>query len=188
MTGRRNLRLVAAGAALIAVCATGVGALSSSALYTDSATRDTGTLRAGTVVLGTSPTASWISASGVAGLTPGASAYDEVTVSNDGSLGLTYTATATLTGGAALAAAMPTEVRADPTACTAAGFASGTTVSTSSTFGTAGGMSITPTARPLAAGDSERLCVRVTYPATHGRSQQSLTAATTTVTFTATNS
>lgn len=107
------------------------------------------------------PTYTW-SGLTVSGMGPGSVAYAGLTVANPGSVPLTYGMTTSAGGSAALASALTIGVRqvAVP-GCSSGAYSGGTVLSADAT----GLTSATVSARTLAAGGQELLCVKVTLPA-----------------------
>ncbi len=176
--------VIAAGVALV-----GLGAVASSALFTDSGTVSSNAFTNGTVVLGLTPATTALTAANMA---PGDTQYGTIQVSNNGTLPMRYSATSVATNadGKGLASQAQMTIKAGAATCDAAGFSSGTTVYGPGALGT------TPTSmaligdpavgaqagdRALAAGTSETLCAKVNLPVGTGNAYQ---AATTTATFT----
>jgi hypothetical protein len=189
MARGRTARAIVAGLALVTVCASGVGMLSTSALYTDSANSgEPITIVAASVALATGRSTDWVLATGATGLTPGDSAYGEITVRNDGAMALTYDITARTTAGSTLAAALAMQVRSGVTSCSAAGFAAtGQAAGPVLAYGSASGLPVLTASRELPAGQNEKLCVKVTFPTQHGRAAQAAAPAAATFTFRATS-
>lgn len=170
-TSRRNRRLAASVAVLAAAVGT-LGAVSSGAWFTDSDTIGGNTFTTGTVQLDASPASA---AFNVSNMAPGDVVYREITVANSGSLALRYAVTQSVgTGDTALAGVLDREVRTAST-CDAAGFNAGTAiatpgkVSTSTVFGNpdtaqTGTVGTVGADRVLAAGASEKWCVKVSLP------------------------
>lgn len=175
--------VIAAGVALV-----GLGAVASSALFTDSGTVSSNAFTNGTVVLGLTPATTALTAANMA---PGDTQYGTIQVANNGTLAMRYAATAVATNadGKGLASQAQMTIKAGVTSCDAAGFASGTTIYGPGALGTTpasmaliGDPAVGQQAgdRLLNAGASESLCVRVNLPLSTGNAYQ---AATTTATF-----
>lgn len=176
--------VIAAGVTFV-----GLGALASSALFTDTGTVSSNSFTDGTVVLGLTPATTALTAANMA---PGDVQYGSIQVANNGTLPLRYavTSVATNTDGKGLASQAQMTVKSGTATCDAAGFAGGTTLYGPGALGT------TPASmavfgdpatgaqtgdRALAAGTNETLCVKVALPLSTGNAYQ---AATTTATFT----
>jgi hypothetical protein len=199
-TTARLATVVAAAVLALVGFATG-GALSSSALLTASSSVGSSTVTTGTVSLGLTNGAGSGTWTGSISLVPGGVAYQRLTVSNLGSVGLRYAATATSTSDTlASKLAMGVVVLASgTTTCDAPSYAAGTSISATSTlpFGsTAGTKVIGDPASGAQAGDrmlagsaAENICLQVTFPfgTRLGHAGRGLTA-TTTFTFSAENS
>ncbi|MEI7655271.1 MAG: TasA family protein [Actinomycetes bacterium] len=172
----------------VGVTFVGLGALASSALFTDAGTVSSNAFTDGTVVLGLTPVTTALTAANMA---PGDTSYGTIKVTNNGTLPMRYAATSVATNADAkgLAAQAQMTINVGATTCDAAAFASGTSVHSAGPLGT------TPASmavfgdpatglqtgdRALAAGANETLCVRVALPLSTGNAFQ---AATTTATF-----
>lgn len=175
--------------ALAALATSGLAAVTSGALFTDSTSVAGSAFTAGTVKLSAAPATSAIS---VGNMAPGGDKVTPLNIANTGSLAERYSvlATADNADGKGLANALRTTVKAGVTNCTEAGFdADGTVIYGPGILGTPTGSKIVGDAaqgqqagdRVLAAGASETLCVRVLLPSTAGNNLQ---AASTTATFT----
>lgn len=180
----RMLRsVIAAGVALV-----GLGAVASSALFTDSGTVGSNAFTNGTVVLGLTPATTALTAANMA---PGDTQYGTIQVSNNGTLPMRYSVTSVATNadGKGLASQAQMTIKSGASSCDAAGFAGGSTVYGPGALGTTpasmtvfGDLAVGQQTgdRSLAAGTSETLCVRVNLPLSTGNAFQ---AATTTATF-----
>ncbi len=121
-------------------------------------------------------------------LLPGNTVYAPVTITNSGSLGLRYAATATYTGDTTLGAHLQASIATGVSTCDAAGFTSGTILATGRPL--SGALFGDPTQgaqagdRALPAAASDVLCVAVALPASvpNGAAGVSVTGA---FTFTA---
>ena len=159
------------------------------AAFTDSAT-STSTFSTGTVDLELSNEADDaydFTTLSTSNMKPGDVKYAPITVENAGSLGYSYTMTSAESE-AVLSAelklgAVTSALTCDSTGYTAAGLVPGNVVIANGNLSDAA----IGTARPLAAGGSEVLCVRVELPSAAGNAFQNLTT-TSTLTFSATQS
>jgi hypothetical protein len=196
-----RLATVVAAAALALVGIAGARALPSTALLTASSNVGASTLSTGSVSLGLTNGASSGTWTGSIALVPGGVAYQRLAVTNVGSVGLRYAATATSTSDSlASQLAMGVAVlAAGTTTCTASSFSAGTRVSVTSAL-PFGSTSVTrvigdPASgaqagdRTLAESAADNLCLQVTFPfgTGLGHAGRGLTA-TTTFTFSAENS
>lgn len=173
-------------ASLTVLSVAAVGALSTGALFTDTAAVDGNSFTAGTINLSTTPVSSGFA---VANMAPGDVVTKPITVKNDGSLELRYAMTSAATG--ALAPALTMAVKTGVTDCTNTGFAtSGTSLYGAAGLGNPEAVKVFGDSRQgpdtgdrvLVAGGSEALCVQVTLPgAATGNDFQAKTA---NVTFT----
>ena len=163
----RTSRRIGLPVALAAVAMSGALALTTGALFTDSATTGGNTFTAGTVSLDASPATAAVTASNMA---PGDSSVGEITVLNDGSLAERYAVESTVAGDQI---GLQLTVKTGVTTCTTAGFAAtGTTVYGPATLGGATATKIVGDSatgaqagdRVLAAGASEKLCMMVSLP------------------------
>lgn len=148
------------------------------AMFSDTQTSTNSQFQTGTLSLGVNPSTALFN---VTGMKPGDVVYAPLTISNSGTIGLTYsmTSSATNTDNKGLAAALTGEVKAITGTCNATTFnASSNTVAPNVT----GLASIaTASARTLAGGASEIACFKVTLPSSAGNALQ---GAATTATFT----
>lgn len=174
--------------ALAAIATSGLAAVASGALFTDTTGISSTPFTSGTVKLSASPATS---ALGIANMAPGGDQVSAITVANTGSLSQRYSvvATADNTDGKNLSGALRTTIKTGVTNCTAAGFdTTGTTLYGPGVLGTTTGLNVVGDPeqgqqtgdRTLAAGASEALCVKVVLPSTAGNSLQ---AAGTTASF-----
>jgi hypothetical protein len=109
----------------------------------------------------------------MSGVTPGATKYAPLKISNAGTVDFTYAMATATSGDAALAAALTIGIKLVPsTTCDATAYAASSTVLTPEAAGL-GGAAIA--SRPLAAGAAEQLCFRVELPAGAANSLQGLT-------------
>ena len=165
----------------------GVVAMGTAAYWNDTATMTTGPISSGTLDLtldgnltGQGGTYAK-SAFTVTNLIPGESFASSVAVANNGSVGLTYTATGTATG--ALASGLTFQVYAAGTASNSGTAAAGNRAGTcggASTFGplalTSTAQSVITSARTLATASQESVCVLVRLPTTAGNALQGQSA------------
>lgn len=130
-TMAHNPRTWVVGVAMLCASVSGLGALSSTALMTNSATTSPATLTSGAVSItlsgGASGTA-WITATGVGVGTTGAK-YKALTVTNSGAQQLRYALTSKSSSTTAALFAVDIVSVTAGTTCNAAGFAGGTAVS-----------------------------------------------------------
>lgn len=154
---RTILHLVASAATLV-VAGVGVSTAASGAIFTDvdSSTVDVTSGWVDVEVGGASVLA-------LSNLKPGDVLFRAVNVANTGSLGFSYTLTASRpnNSGAPLADALQAEGWVTPTyeACSAAGYQAGTRVVSSTSFG-----GFVAAGRDLPAGTAETLCIRISLP------------------------
>jgi len=108
----------------VGVTFVGLGALASSALFTDAGTVSSNAFTDGTVVLGLTPVTTALTAANMA---PGDTSYGTIKVTNNGTLPMRYAATSVATNADAkgLAAQAQMTINVGATTCDAAGFASG---------------------------------------------------------------
>ena len=174
--------------ALAALATSGLAAVTSGALFTDSTSISASPFTTGTVKLAAAPASSALS---IGNMAPGGDKVSPINVSNTGSLAERYSVTATAENadGKNLSAALRATIKTGVTNCTEAGFdADGTVIYGPGSVGTPAGVSVVGDPaqgqqtgdRILAAGASETLCVKVLLPSTAGNSLQ---AASTTVGF-----
>lgn len=176
---------VRAGLALGTVLA--VGATGTWAYWTDSATVSGVTISTGTLDLKVNgaDSVTGYTQMNVTGMVPGNTTAGTLTVSNAGTVGFTYTAASTVTSGSsALATALTTQVRVGGTVSGAGTSATCTGGTLLGDAGTLNGNVIT-TARALAAGGSETLCLQATLPTNAANTLQGQTVSVQ-LTFTAT--
>lgn len=159
---------------LAAAGAFGAEVLSSAARFTDSQTTSAATVSTGTLALTADDGASAGSWVGSVSLVPGDEKYAGLTITNAGSLRMRYSVTAL--SSSPLAATLRLGVVAlgtGTTSCTAATFAQGSPASAlDEPFGATPALELIgsdsagpqPGDRVLAAGDNERLCLRVGFP------------------------
>ncbi len=144
------------------------------AVFTSTATVPNNAFTTGTLRLTTQPTAAVVT---YAGMAPGDQVTRPLTVTNAGSLALTYTMTTTVTAdsGMGLANVLTTTIKSGVTNCSNTGWASSGTLLTNSALASAAIAS----ARTLTAGANEVLCFHVTLPltTTNGYQQASTTVA-----------
>jgi hypothetical protein len=144
-------------------------AITSLALFTDSATVPANTFSTGTIDINTSPTTALLT---MAAMSPGDQVTAPLTVSNNGSLQLRYAVTSTTTENT-LAAQLVYTVKSGVTTCNNVNWsATGTTLysgvlGTTATSAILGSVTAGSQAgdRTLAASASEVLCMNVTLPA-----------------------
>lgn len=155
-----SVAVVLVGLAMIAV--------TSLALFTDSATVPANAFNTGTIDINTAPTTAVVTMSG---MTPGDQVTAPLTVSNDGSLDLRYAVTSTTTEDV-LAAELVFTVKVGVVSCTDANWqATGTTLY-AGVLGSSGGTAVfgNPATgaqagdRTLSTGASETLCLNVSLP------------------------
>lgn len=105
-------------------------------------------------------------------MTPGATKYASLKISNGGSMAFTYAMATGIGGDAALASALTIGIKLVPSStCDATAFGSGTTV-----YAEAAGLAgATIASRPLAAAASEFLCFKVALPSGASNALQGLT-------------
>lgn len=174
--------------ALAAIATSGLAAVTSGALFTDSTSISASPFTTGTVKLAAAPASSALS---IGNMAPGGEKVSPLNVSNAGSLAERYSVTATAENadGKNLSAALRATIKTGVSNCTDAGFdIDGTVIYGPGSVGTPAGIAVVgdPTQgqqsgdRVLAAGASETLCVKVLLPSTAGNALQS---ATTTVGF-----
>jgi hypothetical protein len=156
-----------------------------SALFTDTQAVDANAFTTGTVDISTSPTTAMFT---VADMAPGDVFYEEITVTNGGSLDLRYdlTSIATDVGDKNLAGQLDLTIASDDGAgtCDAAGFATyGTEAYATGDLGNIDGVTAITldSDRVLAESDAEALCFKIELPLSTGNAFQN---ATTTATFT----
>lgn len=185
-----HLRIVA-GLSVLALATAGLTVVATNALFTSAATVTTGTFTTGNINLGASPATALLS---FATMAPGNLVYAPITVNNTGSIPLRYSMTSASAG--ALAGALTIEIKTVPapaTNCDTAGvgFAAGTAVAvvgpvlfnTPVLFGNVSPGFQGGERTLVATTGSEVLCAKVMLPL--GTTDQSLTAASATFTFTA---
>jgi outer membrane protein assembly factor BamB len=168
-TSKNRKRRLLAPVTLATAAVTGIGAVCTGALFTDTKTLANNQFSAGTVVLDTDPSSTVFNLSGMA---PGDTVTEPVTVRNDGTLQFRYAMESVATGD--LAPALTLQVKVGVTDCSNTGFgAEGTNLyGASAPAGTADGMKVfgdkaqgqDPGDRTLAAGTSEVLCVQMALP------------------------
>jgi predicted ribosomally synthesized peptide with SipW-like signal peptide len=160
------------------------GTLATHAYWTDAVTVTGSSFSTGTIDLqvNNADSAADFSTVNLSGMVPGSTTAGVLTVKDNGTAALKYTATATATNadGKNLAAALVVKVTAD-TAVTGTGSARTCAGTALAGTGTALTGNLVSTGRLLAAGASEKLCVQVTLPAT---AASALQGATTTATLT----
>lgn len=145
------------------------------AAFTDSVDA-TSSFSTGTVVVKANDQTGTVAFSSLSmsGMTPGATQYASLKVSNGGTQGFTYTMATATSGDASLAAALTIGIKVVPTSsCSASDY------NASSTAGyveAAGLGSAVIAARPLASSASEFLCFKVALPSGASNALQGLTA------------
>lgn len=175
--------------ALAAIATSGLAAVTSGALFTDTTSISASPFTTGTVKLSAAPVSSALS---IGNMAPGGEKVSPISVANAGSLAERYSVTATAENadGKNLSAALRATIKTGVANCTEAGFnTDGTVIYGPGSVGTPAGLAVVGDPaqgqqagdRVLAAGASETLCVRVLLPSTAGNSLQ---ASTTTVGFT----
>ena len=108
----------------------------------------------------------------MSGMTPAATKYASLKISNGGTTDFTYTMGAATTGGATLASALTIGVKVVPTsACTSTEYGASSTTAYAEAAGLAGAAIA---ARPLATGASEFLCFKVALPSSASNALQGL--------------
>ena len=180
---RGLLALLMAGTALLSV----VGAASSLALFTSTATADSN-FTTGTIVLGVSPTTVFNATAMMPGdSAPTGTPGQPVTVSNTGTAQLRYAITGIATNAPLASVLVITIKQPDGNAGTSCTLFNGTTLNTVTTVGVSTTNLVgDPTAgaqagdRTLNAGSSETLCFKATLPAGTGNAYQGVT---TSITF-----
>ena len=110
----------------------------------------------------------------MSGVTPGATQYASLKITNGGTTSFTYQMATATSGDAGLAAALTIGIKVVPTsACAASDYSGSSTVAYAEAAGLAGATIAT---RPLASGASEFLCFKVALPAGASNALQGLTA------------
>lgn len=182
----RSARLALASLALVGVCGASVTTLTSTALFTDTATTGPSTIASGSVDLAVDGTAATTLA--VAAMAPGDTSYGVVTVTNAGSLSLRYSGAASWSAGNALTSVLQLSVRsiAAPGATCDGSLAWGTgdVVSPRAATGSATSLALfgdhatgaQAGDRTLAAATSETFCVRLALPTSAGNEVANLTS------------
>ena len=169
----RVATVLCAGSLLLAGVLGG-GALASTARLTDSQSSSAALVGTGTLALSASGGASAGTWTGSVSLVPGSAEYAGLTVANTGTVALRYAVNA-LSASPLAASLQLTVVRltSATSPCSATTFDTGTRVSTlDGPFGATPATDVIgsvasgeqPGDRRLAVGDSERLCLRVTFP------------------------
>jgi hypothetical protein len=168
-----RMLIIAAGLGLVFFTST------SFAMYSDTQTSANSSFQTGTLSLGVNPATALFN---VSNMKPGDASYAPLTLTNAGSLSLSYsmTSSASNADSKGLAAALTAEVKLVPGAtCNATTFGASSTVIAPSVTGLA---SLATTAgRTVAAAGTEVACFKVTLPSTAGNALQ---GASTTASFT----
>lgn len=161
-----SLRLIVIAAGVCAAFFT----TTSLAMYSDTQISSNSTFESGTLSLGVNPASALFN---VTGMKPGDVSYAPLTLSNTGTLPLSYTMTssATNTDNKGLAAALTGEVRlVSGSTCTATTFNASSTTIASNVTGLAS-LAIS-SARTVAASGSEVACFKVSLPSNAGNALQ----------------
>jgi hypothetical protein len=144
------------------------------AAFTDSVDA-TSSFSTGTVVIKANDQTGTVAFSSLSmtGMTPGATQYASLKITNGGTTAFTYTMAAGTTGDAGLASALTIGIKVVPTSsCTASDYNGSSTVA----YAEAAGLgSAVISARPLASGASEFLCFKVALPSGASNALQGLT-------------
>jgi hypothetical protein len=145
------------------------------AAFTDSVSA-TSSFSTGTVTIEANDQTGTVAFSSLAmsGMTPGATKYASLKITNGGSADFTYAMGTATSGDAALASALTIGIKVVPTsACSATEYGASSTVA----YAEAAGLgSAAIASRPLASGTSEFLCFKVQLPAGASNALQGLTA------------
>ncbi len=167
-----RVAVVVTAAALAAVGVLGAHPIDSLATLTDADRTQAATVSSGSVSLDLSSAAGTGTWTGSVALVPGQAAYSGITVTNDGASGLRYSVTSESLSTLAATLLLDVVVVPPTTSCEEASFVTGTTVAGPSAFGATQATALFGSAEPgdqpgdraLAAGASDHLCARVTFP------------------------
>jgi len=168
---------------LVAISLLGLTAVTTGALFTDTASASGNQFVTGTVAIGTTPTSLPLTMTAMA---PGDKVTGAVTVENTGTLEERYSMSTTTDDPASdlLAAQLVYTVKTGVTTCTNAGFAGSGTQIYQGALADSAGIAVIgdpaqgqdPGDRILAAGANEVLCMQVSLPLATGNSYQNATA------------
>jgi spore coat-associated protein N len=184
-TPKEDRRRVITAILILALSLATIGGLLTAAVLTDTETVGANTFSVGTVDISTAPSSAWVS---YAGMAPGDSVTNPITVSNDGTLQLRYAVRSTTTEDV-LAAQLDLTIKSGVVDCSNAGFgSSGTVLYGPGDVGNTGSLNVVGDPaqgdqagdRVLDAATSEVLCAQVSLPLSTPNGYQGLT---TTATF-----
>lgn len=175
------------GSIVLAISATGLTSVATSALFVDAKAVTAGPFATGTVSLTAVPVTTVLS---MAGMAPGAMVTKAITVTNNGTLAQRY-AVVSVTTENALAAQLDLTIKSGVTTCTDVGFAGsgvlayaagdlgstapGTKLIGDSATGQTGVVGALGSDRLLAAGGAETLCAQVVLPLGTANALQNIT-------------
>ena len=161
-----------------------------SAVFTDSVSSGVNQFTTGTLDISSPSTATWSVSVGAGGLAPGDEVYQQVDVSNAGTLGLKYTAAQVVAGDSGLAAQLDYGIAVIGAAqtCNSTNYGAGTLVFTPGHFSATSlitARNLKGSAEDNGGPASERLCFKIALPlATDGAAYMNKSASST-VTFSA---